>query len=128
MTQTQAASAPGQNVLTQCIGGNEDYVEPDMFFGVPKPGAVYMLCSDGLRHKVGAEEISGFLNPDAMSTMDEMKRQEGAIIECNKQRGETDNISVITVRTLASALEKSGFSIEKEIFSSQGSPLMWSPE
>jgi serine/threonine protein phosphatase PrpC len=99
MTQQEADSSPKRNVLTQCVGGGDENVSPDMFFGEPKINAVYMLCSDGFRREITREEIFECFKPGNMNTEEEMKEQETVLIELNKRRGETDNISVITVCT-----------------------------
>lgn len=98
LTLEQAESAPGQNILTKCVGVAES-VYPDMFFGDTKRNAVYMLCSDGFRHKISAEEIRGYLLSERYQDNSAIKNQEEYLIELNKQRGETDNISVITIYT-----------------------------
>lgn len=96
MTSEQAELAPMKNVLTKCVGV-EDFVYPDMFFGTPQANTVYMLCSDGFRHCVSTEELHSFLLPQNGGGPEQMEAQAKALIELNKQRGETDNISVITV-------------------------------
>lgn len=98
LTPEQAALAPGQNVLTKCVGVEES-VYPDMFFGDTRRNAVYLLCSDGFRHKLSAEEMRGYLMPDDCQSISEIKNREEYLIELNKQRGETDNISVLTIYT-----------------------------
>lgn len=97
LTPEQAELAPGQNILTKCVGVAES-VYPDMFFGDTKRNAVYMLCSDGFRHKISAEEMRGYLLSEGYQSISAMKKEE-YLIELNKQRGETDNISVITIYT-----------------------------
>lgn len=98
LTLEQAELAPGQNILTKCVGV-ETSVYPDMFFGDTKRNAVYMLCSDGFRHKISAEEMRGYLLPESYQSASAMKNQEEYLIELNKRRGEKDNISVITIYT-----------------------------
>ena len=56
-----------------------------------------MLCSDGFRHKLTMEEMQEYLLYAVRRKPLQMKRQEEILIEFNKQRGETDNISVITI-------------------------------
>ena len=85
-------------MLLQCIGAS-DSVYPDFFFGEVKKDAVYMLCSDGFRHEITSEEIYAYMNPDRMLSAEQMKENEVALINLNKQRQESDNISVITIRT-----------------------------
>ena len=96
MTSKQAAQAPMKNVLTRCVGVEES-VSPDFFFGTPRKGTVYMLCSDGFRHCVTAGEMHEFLLAKNSGDPEQMKTQAEALVELNKQRGETDNISVITI-------------------------------
>lgn len=98
LTPAQAENSPMKNVLTKCVGVAES-VYPDMFFGETAKNAVYMLCSDGFRHCVAAEEMHAYLLPRTKADITRMKCQEEALIELNKQRGETDNISVITILT-----------------------------
>lgn len=98
MTPEQAESAPIKNVLTRCVGVAER-VYPDMFFGTPQRNTVYMLCSDGFRHCVSAGEMHEFLFAKSSGDPWRMKTQAETLVEINKQRGETDNISVITIFT-----------------------------
>lgn len=98
LTPQQAEQDPRRNVLLQCIGAS-DAVYPDFFTGTTKKDAVYMLCSDGFRHEISAEEIYQALCPAQMISAEKMKETELALINLNKQREERDNISVITIRT-----------------------------
>ena len=96
MTPEQAESAPMKNVLTRCVGV-EEYVYPDIFFGTPRKDTVFMLCSDGFRHCVSPSELHEFLLVKTRSDPKRMKTQAETLVELNKQRGETDNISVIAI-------------------------------
>lgn len=97
LTKEQAESAPMNNVLTRCVG-IETEVYPDMFFGGTREGGMYLLCSDGFRHHISEKEIISHLyNDDSGFNME--KRQE-LLVEMNKQRGETDNISVIVIQCI----------------------------
>ncbi len=96
MTREQADQAPMQNVLTRCVGVMEE-VQPDMFFGDTKKDALYILCSDGFRHHISMEEIREHFKKCFGGEEQEIKQQEEYLVELNKQRGETDNISVVTV-------------------------------
>lgn len=98
LTEEEAENDPRRSVLLQCIGAS-DVVYPDVFFGDTKKDAVYMLCSDGFRHLVSAEEIYANLNPSVMLNEDMMRNNMLGLIELNKQRQERDNITVLTVRT-----------------------------
>lgn len=98
LTKEQAEHSPIQNVLTRCVGVKEE-AWPDLFFGTVKKGTVYMLCSDGFRHRLATEEMQEYLLHAAQREPSQMKCQEEYLIELTKQRGETDNISVITIYT-----------------------------
>lgn len=98
MTPEEAACDSRRNVLLQCVGAS-DSVYPDMFFGNVQQNAMYMLCSDGFRHEITAEEIFEKLQPGVLFDEDTMQQNASALIERNKQRQERDNISVALVRT-----------------------------
>lgn len=98
ITAEQAATDPRRSVLLQCIGASES-VSPDFFFGKTIQNAVYMLCSDGFRHEISAQEIFQYLQPNVMLDADGMQQNMLALIELNKQRQERDNITVVSVRT-----------------------------
>lgn len=98
ITADEAEHDVRRSVLLQCVGAS-DVVCPDMFFGQTKQNAVYMLCSDGFRHEITADEIYQYLNPSVMTDADGMKQNIDTLIELNKSRNENDNISVISIRT-----------------------------
>lgn len=99
MTVEQAERDPRRNVLLQCIGASK-IVEPEFVEGVIASNACYMLCSDGFRHVVTSEEIKDGFKPSVNSDEGEMKRNIVRLIELNKERQETDNISAILIKTI----------------------------
>lgn len=98
MTPEQAERDERRSVLLQCIGASEE-VYPDFFVGTAKTNAVYMLCSDGFRHEITANEIFEKLQPGVLLDEYSMNNNTLALIDLNKQRNERDNISVVLVRT-----------------------------
>lgn len=98
MTEEQAKTDDRRNVLLQCVGASDE-VFPDLFCGDVKTDAVYMLCSDGFRHEITAEEIYEKLRPEVLFDENTMMKHTAELIELNKQRQERDNISVALVRT-----------------------------
>lgn len=98
ITPAQAEVDPRRSVLLQCVGAS-NVVFPDMFFGETKKDTVYMLCSDGFRHEVTPQEIFETFHPSVLVDSDIMKNNAQYLIEVNKKRQETDNISVVLVRT-----------------------------
>lgn len=98
LTPEQAAEDERRNVLLQCIGASEA-VYPDFFNDVTAFNAVYMLCSDGFRHQITSDEIHQYLQPGVLGNQEMMKKNMDALIKLNMDRQETDNITVLAVKT-----------------------------
>ena len=98
MTPEEAETDSRRSVLLQCVGASDE-VYPDMFFGDVAHNATYVLCSDGFRHEITAEEIYEKLQPGVLFDEYTMQQHAVSLIELNKQRQERDNISVSLVRT-----------------------------
>ena len=99
LTEEQARTDKRRSVLTQCVGASQN-VYPDVFTGVCKPNTVYVICSDGFRNKITEDEIFEYLNPGVATSEEILKHNSEQLIELNKQRGETDNITVLSIRTV----------------------------
>ncbi len=100
LTPEQAKTDPRRSVLLQCVGASQE-VRPDLFFGATNPNAVYMLCTDGFRHEITQDEIFDSLNPMRMRNTNQMKANLDYLVQQNKLRQETDNISVIAIKTIS---------------------------
>ena len=101
----QAKDFPMKNVLTRCVGVASS-VTPDFFFGETKTDAVYLICSDGFWHNITKEEMHQILIPASGEVLSWLRSSNEKLIELNKVRGETDNISVITIYTKPSRLRE----------------------
>ncbi|MCH6268194.1 MULTISPECIES: PP2C family protein-serine/threonine phosphatase [Neobacillus] len=97
ITPEQAKTDPRRNVLLQCIGASK-LVEPEFIHGRATPGEVYMLCSDGFRHMLTEEEIFQAFSPQVLTDEAVMETHAITLVELNKQRQETDNITVLLVK------------------------------
>lgn len=97
ITLEQAKSDPRKNVLLQCIGASK-HVEPEFTYSKPEPGEVYMLCSDGFRHMISEHEIYRAFSPQILVDEAVMEQNAKELVELNKQRQETDNITVVLVK------------------------------
>ena len=86
-----------RSVLLQGIGVSPT-LEPDFFAGRTEKDTVYMLCTDGFRHEISEAELLKYLCPAAVTTVEQMKKNQDMLIAMNKERKERDNISIITVR------------------------------
>lgn len=99
MTPEEAERDPRRNMLLQCVGASK-VVEPDYIEGAVRANECYMLCSDGFRHVVTAEEIQAAFAPSALTSEDIMKSNIVRLVELNKKRNETDNISAVLVKAV----------------------------
>lgn len=97
MTPEQAAVDPRRNVLLQCVGASKS-VYPDFIVGSANHGECYMMCSDGFRHRITEKEIHAVLNPNFCGSENEMENRLTNLIEINKSRRETDNITAIMIK------------------------------
>lgn len=97
LTEKEAETDSRKNVLLQCIGASK-HVKADFIEMLPKKNTVYMLCSDGFRHKLTSEEILEGFRPEWMLNEDIMRNRARQMVELNKARKETDNISVVIIK------------------------------
>lgn len=97
LTPEQAKSDPRRNVLLQCIGASK-LVTPQFIHGIPTGGEVYMLCSDGFRHMITEDEIYCAFSPNLLVSEGIMLQKAKELVNLNKQRQETDNITVVLVK------------------------------
>lgn len=97
LTPDEARHDPRRNVLLQCVGASR-IVEPEYVEGVLDVSACYMLCSDGFRHELSDKELQNAFAPIANSNEQQMKNNIVRLIELNKCRGETDNITSILIK------------------------------
>ena len=117
LTPEQAKTDKRRNMLLQCIGASKT-VEPQIICGETKQG-VYMLCSDGFRHKVTEDEIYKSFNFRRLNNKRRMLKESNRLIKLIKQRKEKDNISVILIKSFGrNEIEFWGkiFSTKKRIF------------
>ncbi len=98
ITPEQAENDPRGSVLLQCVGASR-VVNPEFFFGTPLQNAMYLLCSDGFRHKIGNAEIMDFFNASINTDADIMGAHIRQLIEVDKQKQEKDNITAALIRT-----------------------------
>lgn len=100
LTPEEAENDPRGHILSECIGIAAE-VHPDAFLGAVHPDRVFLLCCDGFRHTVGQPDMLKTLAPENMADCAEMERRLRALVELNMERGETDNISAVVIRTAA---------------------------
>lgn len=97
ITQEEAKRHPQRSVLLQCVGAGGK-VSPEYNFDYYNPGDVFVLCSDGFRHKISEKEIELMFSPEELISESDIYRNIKNAIEINKQRREQDNISAIVLK------------------------------
>lgn len=98
LTPEEAEYDSRNNLLLQCCGCFDD-VTPIFSYGNVDRNCVYMLCSDGFRHRITPGEMHEFLNPVVNYNENIMQINAMKLVELNKFRKEDDNISVLLIRT-----------------------------
>ena len=96
MTPEEAKLDPRRSVLLQCVGASAT-VTPDFLKGKVLENSVYLICSDGFRHQISEEEIMEKLSPTLGRTLDELKYGCVYLTELDKNRKETDNITIAVI-------------------------------
>lgn len=91
LSETQALRHPFRSVVTRALGGEEEVVV-DVTPLDPRPGDVYLLCSDGLTAVLGDEEIRSCL--ERRGPLPDICRR---LIDAANERGGPDNITVVVI-------------------------------
>lgn len=99
MTEQEARCDKRRNIILQCMGATEQ-VTPVYGTGVTQKGASYFVCSDGLVHELGNDELETLLKPDGIRDRNEAHTALCTCIHRVMERGERDNVTVVLVRTL----------------------------
>jgi len=91
--ETEMATHPDQNRLTQSLGGDTD-PEPDLESAQIEIGDGFVLCSDGLWEQITTDEMLEALGEEALSV--EAKR----LVKLAAERGgpEGDNVTIALAR------------------------------
>ncbi len=99
MTEEEAKNDRKSSILLQCIGASK-VIKPDIQTGTVSEDDVFMVCSDGFRHKISEEEMYGILAPNLMTSEKVIKKSLVDLVELNKLRGEKDNITAILIKAI----------------------------
>lgn len=98
MTVEEARESKYKNVLTQCIGVNEN-VEILFYRGKAISNEFFVACSDGFRHYLSETNLYNRLFDVNMNDDEDMWREKlKEITESNKESGEKDNITSLILK------------------------------
>jgi PPM family protein phosphatase len=92
LTEEEAKNFPQKNIILRALG-QQKAVEIELRSIAPRPGDVFLLCSDGLSGMVPDDEIRSILagTPALDSAVDELVQEANA-------NGGTDNVTVVVAR------------------------------
>lgn len=96
LTKDQARQHPRRNVLLQCVGVQEK-ITPEWKSGVYYPGMGFLICSDGFCNQLLDGELEERFCRNYLRAEWEMEENLKEVMEQNKRRMETDNLSAIWI-------------------------------
>lgn len=102
ITPEQASHHPQRNMLLQCIGTGSS-VNPVFMEGTVLSDAAYLLCTDGFVHELTTAELFEQLQPVYLGDKEALTEALTRLTETCKQRGETDNITAVLIKTRETA-------------------------
>lgn len=97
LSEKDACTHKASSILLQCVGAGST-LEPEFQSGTVMDNDIFLLCSDGFRHKVTKDEMELAIKEEDPKTHIELLNLISYLTEVNKRRGEQDNISTTIVR------------------------------
>jgi serine/threonine protein phosphatase PrpC len=97
MTPEEIESFPHKNVIVRALGMKET-VKVDAILDQPKPGDLYLLCSDGLCGPASDDEIK-----EIVLKHKDLRDTAQALIDRANEHGGPDNVTVVLCRWIGSS-------------------------
>lgn len=97
LSPDQAEKARGRNIILQCLGETAT-LSPDVVEQKVPENAMYLICSDGFRHRLAPQEILHVLSQTKGQGEEKMQEALSALAKTAMDRGETDNITAIAAQ------------------------------
>lgn len=97
ISEKQAETHPDRSRLLQCVGMNRKVI-PEYLRGECFQNDLFLLCSDGLRHKIGKKELENVFRIERPKTPEQLSDAAQYLISENMRRKETDNLSCVLIR------------------------------
>ena len=83
-------------MLTQSLGAVEEII-PDIIRGRMQKNELFLLCTDGFRHKNSPADLKRGLNPEEIKNADDLEKKLRIYVDRARGLGENDDISVLAV-------------------------------
>jgi len=97
LTEEDIKGKDPERLLAQCIGATPE-IAPDFYSQTVNKGDVFLICSDGFRHKTTNDELyTNFHSVNIHSNADADMRV-SQLISLNMERHEEDNITAVVIK------------------------------
>lgn len=83
-------------MLTQSVGAVETIV-PDVIQGRMRKNELFLLCTDGFRHKNSPTDLKRGLNPEEIRNVHDLEKKLRVYVDRARGLGENDDISVLAI-------------------------------
>lgn len=83
-------------MLTQSVGAVETIV-PDIIRGRMQKNELFLLCTDGFRHKNSPTDLKRGLNPEEIRNVHDLEKKLRVYVDRARGLGENDDISVLAI-------------------------------
>lgn len=94
LSEAEAKARAGSNVIVRAVG-LEDDVDADLTVDEPRPGDLYMTCSDGL-----SDLVDDWIVQQILAGNENPQEAADALVRAANQAGGTDNITVIVLKAV----------------------------
>ena len=98
---------PRGHILLQCVGAVGD-IQPEYKQGQLPDQALFILCSDGFRHKITAQEMYSTVNSPGPFTEPLLEARLRLLKDTCFARGERDNITALGVYVYDTSIVRTG--------------------
>lgn len=98
LNEREARHHPRRSVLQKALGGNNQFVEPQVGAVGYEPGDVFLLCSDGLTDGLYSKDLVDILRDPAAKT--EGLNVAERLVDESLQRSGKDNTTALVVQVL----------------------------
>lgn len=85
-------------MLTQSVGA-VDVIMPEIIRGRVQKNDLFLLCTDGFRHKNSLTDLKRGLNPEEIKNVGDLEKKLRIYVDRARGLGENDDISVLAVKT-----------------------------
>ena len=96
ITEKEAEHHPQRSVLLQCVGTGDDVIS-DIRFGNYINGDIFLICSDGFRHKITSSDMYKLFSPVNIKDVKDAQERLEYAVDLNIKRFEKDNITALLV-------------------------------